>query len=266
LLHETKLRTNLLEDFLPAHKVAIVTLIIGDVTYVKSSIALALSIKHGKDDLPLDLVVLEIESRPLLYTQDLDRVGWKRCKVKRIPPPRVPHQKFLDQFTKLYVWNMTFYDSIIYMDSDTFVIGSIDDLMALDFPRSKYPIAATRDFRGNRWQDTFNLGVFKIYPSQREFYRLLDRRDKNDVEYEAMMCEQSWLNKLYPQWFDFGMENNFNIYAAVKSKRLLQRPLQIIHFTMPKPWECNKRLSYNHVQHLCDMWKQKVNEFWGYQR
>jgi alpha-N-acetylglucosamine transferase len=193
--------------------------------------------------IPLDLVMLEVESHPLSFFEDLSRAGWKRCTVERIPPPRVRHKKFLDQFSKLHVWNMTFYDSVIYMDLDTYVIGSIDGLMSLKICHG-YPIAATRDFQGYSWQETFNLGVFKIYPNQHEFYCLLDRRQKNDVDYEATMCEQSWLSKLYPQFFDFGMEHNFNIYAGVKAKRMLQRPIQIIHFTMPKPWNCNKRVGY----------------------
>ncbi len=38
--------------------------------------------------------------------------------------------RFRDQFTKLVLWKIAQYKAHIYFDSDTFIVGNIDDLLA----------------------------------------------------------------------------------------------------------------------------------------
>jgi Glycosyl transferase family 8 len=243
------------KDFSPEHKISVVSFNTGGDHYLDASSVLALSILKMKTPPLIDLVMFELETKPLSSKEQLESMGWKFCTVEKIHPPRKPHERFEDQFTKLHVWNMTFYDAVIYMDSDTLVLGSIQKLIDLKIP-SEYPIAATKDFRENSWCETFNLGVFKVYPNEKEFKRLENIRVKNQTSYEAIMSEQGWLNEIYPKWFDFGMENNFNIYSAIHQPKLITDAIQIVHFTMPKPWEC---IGNSVIQMPCTKWHAILN-------
>jgi alpha-N-acetylglucosamine transferase len=250
-------------DFRPNNTIAIVTLNTGGDTYLEASIALALSIQRGGTKVPVDLVILELATKPLSSFDELQRVGWKRCVVEAIQAPRTPAKQFVDQFAKLHLWNMASYHEIIYIDSDTMVLGSLNELIELKIP-SQYPMAATKDFERGRWINTFNLGVFKIYPNRTEFDRLTAIRLSDSIEYNANMCEQAWLNKVYPNWFDFGLANNFN-FAAIHSNELpIDLSLQILHFTSPKPWDKKCLRPYQRkkeVSSFCRQWKSLIRNY-----
>ena len=124
---------------------------------------------------PLDLVVMELKNKPL--TKDawtrLRAIGWQRCVVDRIAPlnEKQTFGRFRDQFTKLHVWGMTTYDTLLYLDSDTLVLGPIDGLLRTNLDGKR--IGAARDYGAGKWRPGFNMGVFLIHPSAEEHERLL---------------------------------------------------------------------------------------------
>jgi Glycosyl transferase family 8 len=243
-------------DFKPFRQTAVVTLNTGPSkylqAYINGTIVLGLSVKkHSKID--VDLLLLEINNKPLpdAVWPLLAHVGWKRCVVRKIEPPRKPHRNFADQFTKLHMWGLSPYKSVVYMDSDTFAVGPIDNLLTMDLEGKR--IGASRDFRAMKWTKGFNLGVCKIQPNATEYNRLLELVRSDAVEYENVMSEQGWLNVVYKdQWKDIGFWNNANMAALSKTNES-REDLNVIHLTSPKPWKCNSP-HHETIQRYCKMW------------
>ena len=171
--------------------------------------------------------------------------GWGVCYVPLIPPPfegAVPFERFREQFTKLVLWNMTQWERVLYLDSDTLAVGDVSPLLTT--PRA--PFAAVRDWEDGRVQQHFNMGVASLAPDRDEFGRLdAARRTKRD--YRMQMAEQGLLNSLYTArsgFEPFPFEYNGNLAAAAQSPRFWARhegALRLIHFTWIKPFDPKRR-------------------------
>lgn len=248
-------------DFEATHHSAVVTLNTGPTkhmnAYVDGTILLGLSVRRHTT-VPVDLVLMEIISKPLPdeVWAKLESVGWKKCVVSRIEPPQTPIPQFLDQFTKLHIWGLSSYDSLVYMDSDAFVVSDMDGLLSMELGVGSM-IGAARDFRGDQFVSTFNLGVCKIHPNIDEYNRLLTlSHDASGVEYETAMCEQGWLNVVYKnRWQDIGFRYNANT-AAISQLGQSVEDVSVVHFTIPKPWECSRSpVPY------CRAWYEALREY-----
>ena len=122
-------------DFSPQHKKAVWTMLTDDENYMLSTLKLGHSLRKHTPD-PFDMVVMELATKPLNTTAWtwLRAVGWQRCVVDRISPldedgTRRYSARFEDQFTKLHLWDMTMYETLVYLDSDTLTLRSISHLL-----------------------------------------------------------------------------------------------------------------------------------------
>jgi hypothetical protein len=241
-------------DFLPEHSTAVWTMLTEGDKYIIGAVVMGLSAKH-LSTVPLDLVVMELATKPLsdVAWVRLQEVGWKRCVVDRIPPfnEAKTFPRFRDQFTKLHIWGMTMYKTILYLDSDTLAVKSIDGLLRSDL--GDRDIGVARDIRGGKWCDTFNMGVFLINPDEHEYQRLLQLQSSNSVKYEINMAEQGWINVVYKdKWYNIGFTNNANLAVYSQDHLMWTKnsdDIRVIHYTMNKPWECHR--PYNSV---CSLW------------
>ena len=241
------------------HDIMVATMLTGDLSYEYSSMKLLKSIMKNVKYTKFDKIVLELAEKPIKLRKELENAGWKICTVKRITPQKRSFMitRYVDQFTKLILWNMTEYKGVVYIDSDAFVVGNIDVLLNVhvELDEKRLKIASTRGIRGYEWADTFNMGVFSIRPDNEEFNKLILLKNNNTVRYDYAMSEQGFLNAVYKRkWFDFGFEFNANIAASIIFKsywKQHENNFSIIHFTMSKPWKC----SYMYKS-LCDKWKQ----------
>lgn len=250
-------------DYTPEHKTAVITMNTGMRSkregrveaYINATIALGLSIRQHTT-IPVDLLVFELLTSPLPTElwPSLERVGWKRCVVNRIEPPHKTPKQFRDQFTKLRMWALSAYDSVLYMDSDALVIGPIHELLTMNLEGRQ--IGVTHDFRGGRFRNSFNMGVCKVAPNSVEYSRLLQLSgNKSAVIYEAAMSEQGWLNAVYrDQWTDIGFKNNANM-VALTNTNVSREDVRVVHFTAPKPWECTNKTG---VERYCKLWHETL--------
>ena len=242
-------------DFHPRHFSSVWTMLTDGEGYVTGGVTLGLSVlRHSSK--PLDLVVLELASKPLSTQawQRLQSVGWQRCVVERIAPidEQGTFGRFRDQFTKLRLWGMTEYGTVLYLDSDALVMRSIDDLLETDLGMDAIGVAA--DFGEGLWRLTFNMGVFLIRPNAAEYQRLLRLQKDESVDFDVTMAEQGFLNVVYKdQWYDIGFRNNANlaIYSQLRSYwDTHEQDICVIHYTMVKPWDC-----LTEYEQLCIMWR-----------
>jgi lipopolysaccharide biosynthesis glycosyltransferase len=250
-------------DYSPQHKIAVVTMNTGPGKemnlYLNATLNLGLSVRRHSS-VSADLVLMELLSNPIpsdAWTLLRD-VGWKRCVVSKLSPPRAPNRRFVDQFTKLHMWAMASYTSVLYMDSDSFVISSIDDLLKMDLQGHK--IGATQDFGQGKWRSAFNMGVCKLIPNRSEYERLMTLQENDSIDYQASMCEQGWLNVVYKdQWKDIGFHHGANM-AALDSVNITISDVKVVHFTIPKPWECQGP-KHHHAQKFCTQWQDSIEKY-----
>ena len=78
--------------------------------------------------------------------------------------------RYVDQFTKLNLWGMTMYHTLVYLDADTMVMRSLSHLLNSNLGNHSIGVSA-QTWYGNF--EAFNMGVFVIHPERHEYERLL---------------------------------------------------------------------------------------------
>lgn len=145
------------------------------------------------------------------------------------------------EMTKLRLWQLTDFDSIVYVDADCMVLSSLDDI----FERCKtVDFAAAPDVFP---PDKFNAGVLYLRPNINTFRALcealpvLESYDGGDT---------GFLNAFFPDWYKsssaarlpFGYNMQRTLYWFTYSIRPGYwdsiHPKKVVHFSSsPKPWE-----------------------------
>jgi alpha-N-acetylglucosamine transferase len=228
------------------------------IQYAEAAVKLLRSVQINTD-YKFDAVLFELVNKPLPkeMREMLMTVGWKICQVERIAPrdeaATIP--RYRDLFTKLHVWKMIEYESVLFLDSDCLVVNNINFLFEVHQKlQNKYMIGVTRDIFGRRWRSWFNIGVFVIKPSVAEFDRLIQLKDDPNFEFDTSAPEQNFLNAVYrKQWFEIGFVYNANLAAyTIKPHywRTHEKNISIIHYTMHKPWACKDPYTP-----ICEIWR-----------
>ena len=261
-------------DFTSVHKKAVWTMLTDDPHYVLSAVKLGQSLRTHTTDALFDMVAIELTTKPLDSAAwgCLRGIGWQRCVVERISPLddtaiRMYEPRFLDQFTKLHLWDMTMYDTLLYLDSDTLTLRSISHLLHHNLGNKSIAAAA------QTWHGIFqgfNMGVFVIHPATREYERLLAIQRDPSVQFESHWAEQGFLNVVYKdQWDDLGFANNALAWMSWQSRAywLQQYPvINIVHYVGLKPWTCvpdafDQLLFARPIDYIpvCQLWRDAPN-------
>ena len=233
-------------DFVPTQKKAVWTMLTDDPHYVICAIKLGHSLRSHTTDTRFDMVVMELTTKPLSRAAwgCLREVGWQRCVVDRIVPldevaTQSKEPRWLDQFTKLHLWGMTTYETLLYLDSDTLTMRSIDHLLNRKLGNKSIAVAAQTWHGGF---EGFNMGVLVIHPDMQEYERLLDLQQDPSVQFQRHWAEQGFLNVVYKdKWDDLGFTNNALAWTSWQNHAywMQQFPqINIIHYTGMKPWTC----------------------------
>jgi glycogenin glucosyltransferase len=176
------------------------------------------------------------ESRQALY-----EAGWWVIEVPSIPNPsaNVHVQQWVDVgFTKLRLWQLTRFSTVVYIDADCVVKENVDGLfdLGVDF-------AAAPDIFP---PDKFNAGVMVIKPNARLFDELL-RAIPLLPSYDG--GDTGFLNAFFPHWYTGEAKGRLSFgYNALRVMQWYTKqrpqywetihPLKIIHYcSSPKPWE-----------------------------
>lgn len=247
------------EDFKPTNKVSVWTMLNDNPSYVLSALKLGRALKKHTKSIDFDLVVMTLKSKPLSdeSMKQLTEVGFTNCVVESIRPTHVEGKTrgdLTEKFGVLRVFSMTIYDTVLFLDADTFVNGPLDDLLKMDLQGKT--IGVTKDIRNRKWVDTFNSGVMLLHPSEKDYNYLMKLLMDKTFEFEYVMSDQGFLNAVYKDnWHEIGF-----IYNANLALYRFQRPfwdehkledIRIIHYTMQKPWKCQANGPYGPI---CKIW------------
>jgi hypothetical protein len=242
------------DDFQPQHKIGIWTMLNDNMSYTLGAAKMGRGI-HRHTQTPHDLIVMEIESKPLgaEHWAQLSQIGFQRCVVQSIPPPRQTRPDLKEKFAVLHVWAMTVYDTVLFIDADTFVQNSLDELLHLDLKGKS--IGVTRDIRARKWVDTFNSGVLLLHPDEKEYQRLIGLL-RSGLVFDYIMSDQGFLNEVYKNdWYEIGFVNNANLALYRFQREFWDQynvsDINIIHYTMQKPWKCKPNGPYGPI---CKIW------------
>lgn len=223
-----------------------------DYKYASLALMLGWSIQKHNDlsTLGVELVLLTLHgghlgdiAAPGITDQNrtrLEKVGWKIRTEERIKVPQIdyslikPHRRLNLNKLKIFGWEE--YDKIIFMDADTLVKGSIEDLFTMpgDF-------AAAPDV----WFDIphdprFNSGVMVFKPRKWLFNNMIEKL--GDPKYhDPTESDQAFLQK-YWEYESWRLPTIYNLNLVLyehyrKTWDHLWMNTRIVHFTVRKPVE-----------------------------
>jgi hypothetical protein len=246
------------DDFHPQNTVGVWTMLNDNMDYVKGAAKLGIGVR-AKTKTPLDLVVMELKTKPLSDEMwDILRpAGFIKCSVESIKAPEKTRSDLKEKFAVLHVWAMEVYETVVFLDADTFVQNSIDDLIHMDLKGK--PVGVTKDIRARKWVETFNSGVMVLHPSMIEHKRLVDLL-YSGLKFDYIMSDQGFLNEVYKDnWHEIGFVNNANLALYLFQRTFWDEhkleDINIIHYTMQKPWKCRPNGGYGPI---CKLW---INAF-----
>ena len=222
---------------------AFVTLLYGG--FLLGSRVLGRSLREADPD--IDRVALCTETVSDITKKVLKADGWIIKHIHNIQSPYEGKSKrgnyFFGAYSKLHLWNMTEYDRVIYLDSDTVVLHNITQL----FHCGSFCAAF-------RHSDLFNSGVMVIQPSVVVFKDMIKEVPKlnsydvgdqgffnsyfKDLVYGPFFNWSDTTRQQQPMRLPAGLNADVGMYYINSRWLIPSDNIRIIHYTMgpTKPW------------------------------
>ena len=147
-------------------------------------------------------------------------------------------------FDKLYIWTLTQFDKLVFLDSDMQVMSNIDYLF--EKPHMSAVVADKFNFPGLR---QLNSGLMVIKPNLTEFEGLVNVWYSGDIK-EKVVGDQDIIRKFFALWDDekLGLPQGCNVFYSesydwmdIIHKEDVS-PVQVVHYIgKKKPWMMSMR-------------------------
>ena len=166
--------------------------------------------------------------------------GWSIVRVPlRTPstPANVSDDHLEEQFIQLYLWNMTAFNRILYLDSDTLCVNDPTPILI----NAKHSFGAVFDSIQGLTTEHYHKGVFTIIPRSEEFQRLSALR-------KGYVSEQELINHVYQNRsaidiFPFVFNGNLSVAVLYKNFWDKHYPsMRILHYTSMRPFIPNAKI------------------------
>ncbi len=208
-------------------------------SYVQGVLALNQSIKDHCN-YPLLVLCYNItkNTRKLL-----EKNGIQYRMVNMITSP-LEIEKYRGVYTKILAFSLYEYDLVIYLDADTIILKSPDDLFIKDSEyRGNRKIGATALHGYTLTDSEFSPGFMVIKPSEEIFSDLMAKKD-NTPTYDG--GDQGFLNKLFfNNWYLIPDEYHVTkrIFKHHPAKwNEMHGKIRVLHFPGTKPWNIEPRI------------------------
>ncbi|KJS08802.1 MAG: glycosyl transferase [Hoeflea sp. BRH_c9] len=229
---------------------AFVTLVT-NADYVMGAVALARSI--GLTGSGADIVVLHTCGVDAADLAPLEALGCRLAGVEHLPLSDAFNQRHsrgtlhaaapfskgrkpdfhspLDNFCKLRLWQLTDYETCVFIDADALVLRNIDKLFSYpEFSAAPNVYESLRDFH------RLNSGVFVARPSEATFAAMLEKLDQPDVFWQR--TDQTFLETFFPDWHGLPVHTNMLQYVWFNLPELWDwKRIGVLHYQYEKPWE-----------------------------
>lgn len=225
-----------------SEKFAYVTLLSTD-NYLLGVLALNKSLKSVRSLYPLVVVCSDcISDRTMQILSKYEIVTIKLNVHVKVDTERyniaLGYEHWNHTLDKLFVFNMTQYDKLVFLDSDMMVIRNIDHLFY--YPHMSAVIA---DVFNEPDLKEMNSGLMVIRPSRSDFYGMLDLWNSGKIEL-SNVGDQDVIRAWFKDWKDDSalcLPNGYNVfytdcYKLVKKQQV--EPVYVIHYIgARKPWQ-----------------------------
>ena len=206
--------------------------------YTWSAIVAIKSLKSMNPDKQIDFVLIHTITLSNEQQQILDTYGVKCISFKNTVHVRNSYFKYANN--KLYVFKLTQYDRVLFMDFDSMPLRNMDHMFM--FPDA--PIVAPCSYWEPEQQPKLTDWIMLIQPSIDSFDKLLKRAKEiptqadiqtlNDVFRDEMLLLPSYYGLLNSEW-----ERGDKTYHLHGDSIFEQAP--IVHYTIKgKPWQHKK--------------------------
>lgn len=155
-------------------------------------------------------------------------------------------------FDKLYIWSLTQFSKVVYLDTDMQVVRNIDFLF--DKPHMS---AVCADQWNEPGQNKLNSGLIVIEPNIKEMNGMIDLWQSGAINL-AHVGDQDIIRAYYNDWnnddslsLDFGLNVFYSEVSAGVIREENVSPVSVIHYVgRRKPWEVSpiaiiRRLRHN---------------------
>ena len=227
--------------------------------YMLGAKKLAYSLKKYVD---MDMIMLVVDSNKVITPNQrasLNQSGWQLCDVTAIDPEIMAssHNRYASEkmFSKLHMWGLVEYDSLLYIDSDVIAVSSpkrVFTTLAPQMHAEGFEIGMVQ--LGYRWND-FNAGVMVVLPGFISEHRL--RAAINTTSFNPNLAEQNFLNSLFRNRIfqlphAYNLNNRNPTIIANDATHLLLAPAQPVFIHMlDKPWE-----------YSLENWAEGIRKYW----
>lgn len=218
----------------PPRREAYATILHSEQLYACGAIVAAQSIRMAGSD--RDMVALVDETISARHRGALEAAGWKVRTIRRIRNPRASPDAYNEwNYSKFWLWALTEYDRVVFLDADLLVQRPMEPLFGMP------EVSAT----GNNGT-MFNSGVMVVEPCNCTFRLLMEHI--GDIEsYNG--GDQGYLNEVFSWWHRLPSHANYMKHfwegdseerAAAKRRVLVADPPVVlaVHFVGMKPWFC----------------------------
>lgn len=160
-------------------------------------------------------------------------------------------------FDKLFVWTLTDYDTVVYLDSDMQVIRNIDYLF--DYPHMS---AVRADEWNEPGLDKLNSGLIVIKPNMEDFEGMKRLWESGAINLRHV-GDQDIIRAYFKDWGqhpELTLAPGLNVFYSEVSAGVISEsnvsPVSVIHYIGPrKPWMVSPRA----------IWRRSRNNFLGKQ-
>ena len=137
----------------------------------------------------------------------------------------------LDNFAKLRLWQLTEYESVVFIDADALMLRNCDKLF--NYPEFS---ATPNVYEGLADFHRLNSGVFTARPSAATFEDMLAMLDVEDAFWPR--TDQTFLQHYFPDWHGLPVFYNMLQYVWFNMPALWSwDAVHIVHYQYEKPWQ-----------------------------
>ena len=137
----------------------------------------------------------------------------------------------LDNFAKLRLWQLTEYESVVFIDADALMLRNCDKLFNYpEFSAAPNVYESLADFQ------RLNSGVFTARPNDATFEDMLLKLDVEDAFWPR--TDQTFLQHYFPDWHGLPVFYNMLQYVWFNMPELWSwDAVHILHYQYEKPWQ-----------------------------
>lgn len=254
---------------------AIVSIITEDMdAYIRYAQVLGYSLRSsGQISCDHDMVMLHTTGLRNSSVQKLEDAQWRLMRVSSIDFPSAQNvqpkrQRYLKMFSKLHVFNLTQYASVLYIDSDALVISPLLEIITqnvVNLHRQGLNLAWAADVQYKDLHSEHNAGVLLVIPSHALFLDLL--ANMNTLKFDARLSEQAYLNTYFKNR-SLLLDSKMNVMPFGQTGAVwdgVKDDMHIIHFSIIKPdcFGAIYRCWWLDRLAVCRMWNRYANKFVG---